>query len=433
MASIIPVPASRVGDYFVRQRLVGQVQTDQLDLFRLQNQISTGQRLQLPSEDAPAALRAINLQRLLSRKGQIATNVLANNQFLSAAESNLAAVSDILIKLRADTIGVSGTLSSDSARQTLVQQIDNAIEALVDRGNAQAQGRYLFSGSRAQIQPYDYNGEFVEYFGNEGVLRSYVNLEQLFESNLAGTEVFGGISSQVAGGDLDPHLSANTLVSTVNGGSGISRNGAISISITTGSATMSSVVDISKAVTLGDIARLIEIGAPAGTEIHAGVSGTGLTLSTSSGTITVSEVAQGRAASELGILTPTGATATSSITGNPLNAGVLKTTELSSLLGTKAQGRIQSTNANNDIVITANANGTAFNDVRVVFVDDGVAGAESAVYDDSVPSDKTLTVHVQAGFSTATAVAAAITAEGTFSAAVDYHDATALRRRGRTL
>src|SRR3954452_22289888 len=104
MSSIIPIPASRVGDYFVRQRLVGQVQNDQLDLFRLQNQISTGQRLQLPSDDAPAALRGINLQRLLSRKGQIATNIQANNHNLSAADSNLGAVSDILIKLRADTI-----------------------------------------------------------------------------------------------------------------------------------------------------------------------------------------------------------------------------------------------------------------------------------------------------------------------------------------
>ena len=84
--SIIPIPTTRVGDLFVRQRLVGQVQNDQLSLFKLQNQISTGKRMQLPSDDAPAALRAINLQRLLDRKGQIATNIQASNQYLGAAE-----------------------------------------------------------------------------------------------------------------------------------------------------------------------------------------------------------------------------------------------------------------------------------------------------------------------------------------------------------
>lgn len=430
MASIIPIPTTRVGDYFVRQRLVGQLQNDQVDLFRLQNQISTGQRLQLPSDDAPAALRAINLQRLLDRKGQIQTNVQASNHFLSAAYSNLTEVSNKLIELRAETVGIAGTLSNEEQRLSLVNRIDRAIEILMAAGNAKSQGRYLFAGSRSQDQPYDFNGEFVKYFGNEGVLRSYVDLERLFDTNLAGTDVFGGISSQVKGGDLNPHLSAGTLLSTINGGNGISRNAAVTISINTGPSTVTSVVDLSRAVTLDDVARFIEQGAPAGTQIVAGVTGTGLALSTTSGTITVSEVAQGRAAGELGILTAAGAPPTSIITGIDLNAAVLKTTQLNSLLGTKAQGRIESIDANNDIVLSAGQNGAEFNDVRVVFVNDGVAGAETVDYDDSVPGNKTLTVHVQAGFSTATQVAAAITADGTFTAEVDYHDATALSQVG---
>src|SRR6187200_3156408 len=160
MSSIIPIPTTRVGDFFVRQRLVGQVQNDQLDLFRLQNQISTGQRLQLPSDDAPAALRAINLQRLLDRKGQIASNIQQNNHLLATAESNLATVSDTLIKSRASAVGIAGTLSNESEPQNLIDEIDQSIETLVATGNTQLQGRYLFAGSVAGAQPFDYNGEF---------------------------------------------------------------------------------------------------------------------------------------------------------------------------------------------------------------------------------------------------------------------------------
>src|SRR5438046_10437144 len=109
MSSIIPIPTTRVGDFFVRQRLVGQVQNDQLDLFKLQNQISTGRRLQLPSDDAPAALRVINLQRLLDRKGQIQTNVKASSSYLSAADAQLGTVSDILNDLRGGVVGIAGT------------------------------------------------------------------------------------------------------------------------------------------------------------------------------------------------------------------------------------------------------------------------------------------------------------------------------------
>ena len=63
------------------------MQIDQLEMFRLQTQISTGRRLQLPSDDAPAALRAINLQRILDRKAQIKTNLQSSNLFLGEAET----------------------------------------------------------------------------------------------------------------------------------------------------------------------------------------------------------------------------------------------------------------------------------------------------------------------------------------------------------
>src|SRR5258707_10522888 len=109
--SIIPIPTTRVGDLFVRERLVGQVQSDQLSLLKLQNQISTGKRMLLPSDDARAALRAINLQRLLDRKGQIATNIQSSNQYLSAADSSLTKVSDALISMRGKVVGVAGTTS----------------------------------------------------------------------------------------------------------------------------------------------------------------------------------------------------------------------------------------------------------------------------------------------------------------------------------
>src|SRR4051794_11406833 len=197
MSGLVPVPTTRVSDLFATQRLVSQMQDDQLQLFNLQNQISTGKRLQLPSDDAPAALRAINLQRLLDRKGQIQTNIQSSNSYLSAAESNLNSVTGVLNELRASVVGVSGTLSNDADRQTIVQQIDEALKTIVAAGNSKLQGRYLFSGSRSSDQPFDFNGDYVTYSGNEGVLRSYVDLQRLFDTNLAGTEVFGGKSTDI--------------------------------------------------------------------------------------------------------------------------------------------------------------------------------------------------------------------------------------------
>src|SRR5207253_2676861 len=110
--------------------------------------------------------------------------------------------------------------------------------------------------------------------------------------------------------------------------------------------------------------------------------------------------------------------------GNKLNPAVLKTTQLDSLLGARAQGRITSPGLNNDIVLTAVHNGDALNDVHVILTTGGTAGSEAVTYDDSNPTNKTLTVQIQAGVSTANQVAAAITTDGHFNAVADYHDQT---------
>jgi flagellin-like hook-associated protein FlgL len=426
MPGIIPIPTTRVGDLFARQRLTNQVLKDQLELFRIQNQISTGKRIQLPSEDAPAALRAINLQRLISRKEQVQTNIESSKQYLSSADGYLQSITTGLIELRGEVVGVSGNTNPESARLEAANAVDSLLQALVTAGNSKLHGRYLFAGSSAQVAPYTFDGEFVEFSGNNGSLRSYVDIQRLFETNLPADEVFGAVSVAIEGSrDVNPQLTAGTLVSSLNGGTGIGTNPAITVSINNGVTTESSVINLRTAVTIGDIARMIEDNAPG--DITAEVSGTGLVLRAASGTITVSEAAEGRAARLLGILSDPTALPTSTINGLDLNPALLKTTRLADMLGTKAQGVIQPLGLNNDIRITANANGTSFNGLDVVFVGGGTVGAENVVYNSGT---NTLTVTIDEIRSTANDIAEAITAEGTFTADADYHDATATHQMG---
>lgn len=430
MAGITPIPTTRVSDFFIRQRLIGQVQRDQLDLFRLQTQVSTGRRIVLPSEDAPAALRAMNLQRVLQRKAQVETNLTGSASVLSAADASLANVSSLLNDVRAAALGVADTITSDESRQSVVSLVDATLKSLVHAANANYKGRYLFAGSRTDTLPFEYRGSFVEYRGNEKVLRNYVDLEQLFATNVPGAEVFGGISGEVRGRvDLDPQLTAQTLLSTINGGEGLGPNAAIAVSVSSGGPTSTSVVDLSSAVTIGDVIRLIEAHPPAGgANITVDIVGNGLTVRTDTGTIRIEEVASGRTARELGIFTPAGAAPASQVVGTDLDPAVAKTTALDALLGRKATGRIQFAGANNDLRLTANQNGASFNAVDIVFVSDAAAGAEYADPYDALTN--TLTVHIQSGVSSAAQVAAAINAEGTFTASPDDRDALAADQVG---
>ncbi len=416
MASLVPIPTTRVSSLFVRQRLLAQLQGDQLEIFRLQNQVSTGRRITLPSEDAPAAQRAITLQRLIERKSQLASNVDAGQSYLAATDSALEGVATSLASIRGVALGVSGTTATNADRAEAITEVDQTIDQLLKVANTRFRGRYLFAGSQTNVEPYTRVGNAIKYAGNEKVIENFSDLDVLFATNAPGADVFGGISEEVLGGvPLQPQLSADTLLSSLRGGQGISPQGALQIS----DGTNSVVVDVSGAVTVGDVVRLIEENPPAGRFVTATITNEGITLqldATGGGNLTVTEVGSGATASELGILEETG-TLTNPLVGGPLDPIITKTTRLDSLLGTKARARLTSIGDNNDLLIEASANGAALNGVTVQFVNDGSAGAEFAVY-----AAGTLTIHIAAGSTSANAVRAAIDAEGTFTATLDPSD-----------
>jgi flagellar hook-associated protein 3 FlgL len=356
MAGIIPLPNTRVSGMLIRQRLLAQLQADQLDLFRLQNQVSTGQRITLPSEDVPAARRAMTLQRLLERKEQLRANVETGQSFLRTTDVVLNDVASLLGDIRGTALGASSTTTTDAERQAAVSVVTSAIEQLLATANTKFRGRYLYAGSQTNVLPYTFEGGFVKYHGDGQDVSTFSDIGVLFATNAPGHEVFGGTSSEVLGGvDLSPQVTENTLLSSLRDGRGISPNGALQIS----DGTNTSIVDISSAVTVGDVIRQIEASPPAGRQITASLNGQGLTLQldvAGGGNLTVTEVGSGKAAGELGILEPTGVL-TAPLVGSALDPVILKTTPLGDLLGAKARARLASAGGNNDLIIEAAVNG----------------------------------------------------------------------------
>ncbi|WP_442482091.1 flagellin N-terminal helical domain-containing protein [Aeoliella sp. SH292] len=440
--AILPIPTTRVSDLLASNRLTQQLQSDQLALLRVQTQISTGRRVISPSDDAPASLRAMNLQRILERKLQTQTSLRDSVLFLGQAEKSVNEVTNILNSIKSEALGVDSTLATSQQRQAVVDQIDRAIEQLVNIGNSKFRERYLFAGSKSESQPYDYAGGMVAYNGNESHLRSYVDIGFLYETNIPGGEVFGGISQQVLGtADLNPHLTRGTSVDQINGGAGMAR-GAVEITyVNSLNQTTSKVVDLSNAATMDDVARYLQAGVPEGSGITVELTGTGLTLSTASpgDRVWVREVGEGRVARDLGIYTTAPQT---TLVGTDITPTLQKTTKLADLLGTKAQATFTNGGANNDFFVTATQNGTRvdpsdplsdpLNGVTVQFASGGTAGSETAVYDGSAG---TLTVTIQPGETTAAQVVAAINneASGLFKAQVDFRDSTAADAAGQGL
>ena len=410
MAGITPISSTRISDALITSRLLSQVRFDQSELFRIQNQLSTGYRFSIPSEDAPAAARTISLQKLLERKAQARTNLSTNQSFLSASDSALSSAASTLADVRGLAVSVMSNTSAPEARAAAAQQIDEAIRQLIDTGNQQFRGRYLFAGSLTNVRPFEQFGDQVRYNGNELSLESYADIDVLFATNVTGQQVFGAISAAVQSNvDLNPVVTSNTRLADLNGGRGVTA-GSITLANGTGA---TATVDISRAETVGDVVQLLQSANLAGSQIQAWVSSSGIQVQLSSGNLTVREVAGGTTARDLGILQEIGI-GTAPLVGKDLNPILRSTTSIGNVLGVQSSARFGSNNPQSVFSVSANQRGSAFNDYTVQLVAGGTAGSETVVYDSVA---KTITVSIESGATTAANVVSAINQS---SAAADF-------------
>jgi flagellin-like hook-associated protein FlgL len=392
---------------------INQLQSAEQQLLTIEEQVSTGNAFQYLSQDPTAGIQGVLLQEEINQKTQVQTNLTTATGYMSTADSALTSVSTLINSIQSTVQSSIGTTATAADRTAAATQVQNAIQQLVNTGNQQYQGSYLFAGSETTSEPFTLIGSNVVYNGNTGALKTYSDIGQTLQTNVDGNSAFGAISAPVVGVDLNPNVTLSTQLSNLNNGNGVSLG---SIEISDGS--NSSTVDLSSAKSIGDVVGLIEANPPAGDKASVSVTNTGLDVQltdSSSGAakeISINEVGGGSTAGDLGILNVTGSSS-GQITGQPLNPTLSLSTSLSDLLGTSATAVLASSGDNNDVAITAINHGTAGNNLAVSFVTNSslAAGQVTVNYDTSNPSAPQLVFDVSPSGVTANAVVSALNSD----------------------
>ncbi len=339
----------------------------------------------------------MQLKQVLAQNAQYQTNVTSNQAILATTDSTLSNIFSTISNIQSVALSASGTTATPAQQQAAADQVSQTISQLMDIGNQQFDGRYLFGGSDMSTPPFTLNNGYVQYNGNENALSSYSDSNQLFATNVDGNAVFGTLSPGIQGTtDLNPVVTADTPLADLNGGKGVAAG---SISISDG--TNTSTVDLSGAATVGEVAQLIEANPPAGRTVTVDITSTGLNVSLDAaggGTLSINEVGGGTTAADLGIMQSSGNG--TQVVGTDLNPELTLTTPLNDILGTRATAEIVSPGANNDLQITATQPGTAANGVTVSFVNNPAIseGHETVAYD---AANNTLTFQIAAGYTNA--------------------------------
>ena len=423
--SILPIGISRVTTALQLDRSLYAMQGQNMLLAKYDQQMQTQQRYQYGSDSPFDASVSISIQMQIERKQQNATNLLATQSYLSASDSTLMKVSTMLDEAKAYGLDAINTTTSSTQRQALAQSLKQTAQTLFDFGNYQFRDRFLFSGATTTTQPFVWGKDSytIEYQGSVNNLYSWSDTNLLTQTNMNGTDVFGAISKPVKGSvDLNPTVTGATLLSSLNGGNGIQK-GSIRLNYTGPDGSVESIVDLSKCVTVDDVRKTLAKNAPAGTTIHVGLTGNGLSIEFSTkkqntqGTLTITEVGNAMTAHNLGIFSKTPIAEGDLFTGSDINPAITAATTLDSLLGTSAQTTLRFPGSDNDLVIQAKYHGESYTDpngntynlngLNIAIQSNGLipVGEEYADYD---AASNTVVLHINPDNTTAANCIAAI-------------------------
>ncbi len=323
-SAVRPTNVSRVTMQMQTSLLLNNINSNNSDLLKIQTQLTTGLKIARPSDDPAGASTIMHLDSFLEQQQQYISNINYAHDYIVSTDNALSQAVDLLSEAYAMALGTVGR-SADEAESNAVV-IEQIMEQMISLGNTTSRGSYIFGGQNSTTAPFAAYQNGVIFTGNVDDKETQVSKDNIVGFNVNGDNAFGALSSQVQGtADLDPDITAQTLLSDLNGylGEGI-RLGSILINDGT-----QYQIDLSDSVTVGDVINTINNEAATITAA-IGADGTSLELSSSAGNISVSEVGSGYTARDLGIQGNPGAAV---LSGQDVDARLSLTTPVTALAG----------------------------------------------------------------------------------------------------
>jgi flagellar hook-associated protein 3 FlgL len=161
-------------------------------------QVSTGKRLEKPSDDPLGTSRVLTMRSYRAATKQYAENLNVAKGVLGYTEESLGSLHDSV--KRAYALAVQGANSStdQSGRNAMAQEISDIQSRLVQIGNTRGPaGQYIFAGQDNGAAPYTVAGATITFNGDSNPVVVEVSPSETIQANSLGEPMFTDIFNQL--------------------------------------------------------------------------------------------------------------------------------------------------------------------------------------------------------------------------------------------
>jgi len=184
-------------------------QTNMKALYKLNNQMSTGLKIQNSFEDSSVYNDGMRLDYEVATLEQVQTATSKAQHFSKNTDKALGEFKQQLEAFKTKLVQGANEIHSKTSREAIANDLQGIKNHLVNIANTSINGQFLFSGSAINTKPI--NGDTNEYYGNAQAMKTVGGAQVNLTYNQNGQELFLGKD-----GDYNKKVTSNTMLKAQN-------------------------------------------------------------------------------------------------------------------------------------------------------------------------------------------------------------------------
>jgi flagellar hook-associated protein 3 FlgL len=184
----------RVTQSMMHLQLTRNLNRNMTQMEQIQQQTTTGRKLNKPSDDPVGMTYSLRYRSELSGNSQYQKNVDAALSWLDFNDTAVGQAGDVLQRVKVlMTNGATGT-NPQIALDSIKNELEQLKSQLIDIGNSKFNGKYVFNGEQFGTSPYDksvpgFDAKSMET--DDGVVQYAIGVNATIDINFTGEQIFG--------------------------------------------------------------------------------------------------------------------------------------------------------------------------------------------------------------------------------------------------
>lgn len=210
----------RITENMITSKVLSNLQLAVGRMEKIQMQASTGLKVSRPGEDPVSAQQILQLKGLLKDADQYGRNITVGNSWLEQSDSAMNDMGNIVTRAREIAVQMANGTYSAQDRISAASEVAQLKKELIQLGNSQIGGNYIFGGYVSDRAPFD--AATGAYNGTNDPINMEIDRGSYVAINVAGGQLLrGGTPPGSSGIDLIGTIDALHTALSANDPAGV--------------------------------------------------------------------------------------------------------------------------------------------------------------------------------------------------------------------